>query len=476
MPGPDSAIAFVLTSRRLVTPDGILDGAMVVRGGKIAEILPRADFEMLSPASLQAIDVGERAVLPGLLDLHVHINEPGRSDWEGFATATRAAAAGGVTCVVDMPLNSHPVTTDRSALEAKRVAAREQIWIDCAFHGGLVPGNLSQLENLVDEGVCGVKAFMVDSGIADFPAIGEQELRPAMALLARRDIPLLVHAELPPPVTPGAPVTPGSPVPPKPWVEDCRSYASWLDSRPPSFEERAIELLIDLCHETKCHVHIVHLATSSALPQLRAARAAGLPLTVETCPHYLYFAAEEIPDGDPRFKCAPPIRGEAHRRGLWQALQDGVIDFLASDHSPAPPALKALESGDLQQAWGGIASLQLQLPVVWTAAQSRGFALTDIARWMSWRPARAAGFHGRKGALAPGYEADFVIFDDAAEQTVTASQLEHRHPITPYDGQTLLGVVDETWLRGRRVFRRGEAFGTPRGRLCRRPSRADLLR
>lgn len=453
---PDSAVALVLSSRRLVTPDGIVDGAMVVQGGTIAEIVPRSRLESLGLAAWPTFDVGERAVLPGLVDLHVHINEPGRSEWEGFATATRAAAAGGVTCLVDMPLNSRPVTTDRVALEAKRAAARGQAWVDCAFHGGLVPGNQQHLEALLDEGVCGIKAFLVDSGIADFPAVGETELRSAMTLLARRGVPLLVHAELPP--------ADGT----SPWVEDARSYAGWLASRPPSFEERAIELLIDLCRETGCAVHIVHLATASVTTQLRVAKAAGLPLTVETCPHYLYFSAETIADGDPRFKCAPPIRDSAHREGLWQALEDGVIDLLASDHSPAPPALKALDGGDLQRAWGGIASLQLVLPVVWTAARPRGGTLMDIARWMSRRPAEVAGLFGRKGALAAGFDADFVVFDEAAQQTVVASELQHRHAVTPYDGHRLSGVVEQSWVRGRRVFQRGETFAAPCGRLCRR--------
>ncbi len=450
------AIAFALVSRRLVTPQGVIDGALVVQGERIADIVPRRDFGSLAASGLATVEVGSRAVLPGLVDGHVHINEPGHSDWEGFATATRAAAAGGITCLVDMPLNSLPVTVDAAALETKRHAARHQMWVDCALHGGLVPGNLSELDTLIDEGVCGIKAFMVDSGIAEFPAVGELELRPAMVLLARRGVPLLVHAEWP---------APGEPLP---WSGDRRSYAAWLASRPPSFEERAIELLIELCRETGCHVHIVHLATRSVVSSLQQARAEGLPLTVETCPHYLYFAAEDIAEGDPRFKCAPPIRGAAHRDGLWKALADGVIDLVASDHSPAPPSLKALGTGDLQAAWGGIAGLQVELPVVWTAAAARGFELGDLARWLSAQPARLAGLADRKGALAPGREADFVIFDDRAEQTVVASQLEHRHAVTPYEGCRLRGVVEQTWLRGRRVYGRGDAFGEPLGRLRRR--------
>lgn len=460
----DSAIAFVLSSRRLVTPDGIVDGALVVQGGRIADIMPRHQLDVLARSGFSAFDVGEHAVLPGLVDVHVHVNEPGRTEWEGFATATKAAAAGGVTCLVDMPLNSRPATTTRAALDAKRAAARPQLWVDGAFHGGLVPGNLEHLDALIDEGVCGVKAFLVDSGVAEFPAVGEIELRPAMVRLAQRGVPLLVHAELPLDHELDR------------WSGDSRSYAAWLASRPPVWEERAIELLIDLCRETGCAVHIVHLATSTALPQLRAARAAGLPMTVETCPHYLYFAAQEVPDGDPRFKCAPPIRGAEHREALWQALLAGDIDLVASDHSPAPPELKHLDGddaggdvpGDLQAAWGGIASLELQLPVMWTAASQRGASLEHLARWMSRSPAQLAGLGEHKGALAPGMEADFVVFDDRAEQTVEASALQHRHPVTPYDGQRLTGVVQETWVRGRRVFRQGEDFEEPVGRLRRR--------
>ena len=452
----DSAIAFVLSSRRLVTPDGIVDGALVVQGGRIADIMPRHQLDALTRSGFSAFDVGDHAVLPGLVDVHVHVNEPGRAEWEGFTTATKAAAAGGVTCLVDMPLNSRPATTSRAALDAKRSAARSQLWVDAAFHGGVVPGNLDHLDALIDEGVCGVKAFLVDSGVAEFPAVGELELRPAMVRLAQRGVPLLVHAELPLDHELDL------------WNGNSSSYAAWLTSRPPVWEERAIELLIDLCRETGCAVHIVHLATSTALPQLRAARAAGLPMTVETCPHYLFFAAGDVPDGDPRFKCAPPIRGAEHREALWQALVDGDIDLVASDHSPAPADLKHLDSGDLESAWGGIASLELQLPAVWTAASQRGASLQDLARWMSRRPAQLAGLGEHKGALEPGMEADFVVFDDAAQRTVEASALQHRHPVTPYEGQTLTGVVQETWVRGRRVFRLGEDFEDPVGRLRRR--------
>jgi allantoinase len=437
---------FALKSLRLLTSEGLRPGAVLVDDGRITGVAELGEI----PTDWSLDDAGDAVVMPGLVDSHVHINEPGRTAWEGFATATRAAAAGGMTTLVDMPLNSTPVTTSAAALQEKLNATHGQLTVDCAFWAGLVPGNLRELPALLDAGACGVKAFLVHSGIEDFPAAGVAELRPAMEFLARRQRPLLAHAELPDPND-------------KPWApksQDARSYRGrsyrgWLGSRPPAWEVRAIELLLRLCRATGCPLHIVHLATDQALPMLAAARAEGLPVTVETCPHYLFFAAEEIADGDTRFKCAPPIRKATTREGLWRALAEGAIDLIASDHSPAPAELKHLDDGDFAKAWGGIASLQLALPAVWTGARARGLDLAQIVAWMSTNPAKLAGLGQRKGRLAKGYDADLVVWRPESSFTVQQENLHHRHPITPYEGQTLYGVVERTCLRGRWVFEAG---------------------
>ena len=440
---PDRAIQ----SRRVLVDGVIRPAAILIVGERIAAIVPPDDLD----PSLPVGDFGDLVILPGLIDTHVHINEPGRTDWEGFATATAAAAVGGITTLVDMPLNSSPVTTTVAALTAKRDAARDQIQVDCGFWGGLVPGNTDQIEPLIDAGVLGFKAFLSHSGIDEFPNVTEADLRLATPILARRGLPLLAHAEI---VPPGAPAM-------DPTVP--HSYAAWLASRPESFEVAAIDLLIRLCRETLCRVHIVHLAAPSALPLIAAAKAEGLPLTVETCPHYLTFAAEAIPDGDPRFKCAPPIRDAASRAALWDALRSGLIDTIGTDHSPAPPGLKHLDDGNVLAAWGGISSLQLALPIVWTEASQRGFDLADVARWMAERPAALAGLTGRKGVIAPHADADLVVFDPEAEFAVDPAALHHRHPATPYAGQTLRGRVVATYLRGVRVAAAGQLTGFPTG-------------
>ena len=451
----------MVRSRQIVTPGGVVDGVVLVEEETIVGVVEGALFDWGSDwGGVPVQDVEGAMLIPGLVDSHVHINEPGRTEWEGFACATRAAAAGGVTTLVDMPLNSSPVTIDRRALDLKRKAAEGQLTVDCAFWAGGVPGSdLGEVEGLLDEGVCGVKVFLVDSGIDEFPPVGERELAPLMERLARRGLPLLAHAELPFGVAGGALVN-----------EDHRLYRRYLESRPPVWEERAIKLLIGLCRATGCPTHIVHLATLSALPALWVARREGLPLSVETCPHYLAFTARDIADGDTRFKCAPPIRDGQHREALWQALRSGELDLVASDHSPAPPALKALDRGDFVAAWGGIASLQVALPVVWTEARRRGFNVTDLTRWMSTAPARLAGLDGRKGAIAPGFDADLVAWYPERRFTVEGRRLEHRHPTTPYEGRILEGVVETTWVRGQRVYDRGVFADPPRGRTLRRGS------
>jgi allantoinase len=437
----------VLRSRRVLTPHGLGPASLHVRAGRI---------ERLGDYLEEGLDYGDLVLLPGVVDSHVHINEPGRTHWEGFRTLTRAAAAGGVTTLVDMPLNSIPATTNPEALEAKRTAARGQCWVDVGFWGGAVPGNAGQLAQLHEQGVLGFKGFLAPSGVDEFPPLAEADLRQAMAVLARLGAVLLLHAELPGPLE-------KAPRPSNP-----RSYQGYLASRPDEAEVAAIELVLRLSEETGCRVHIVHLATSEALPLLAEARRRGR-LTVETCPHYLALCAEEVPDGATAFKCAPPIRAACHRDGLWQGLARGVIDLVASDHSPSPPELKGLEAGDFMAAWGGISSLQIALPVVWTEARRRGFDLSHLGRWMAEAPARLAGLTGRKGQLAPGCDADVVVFDPEATFTVEAARLHHRHPLTPYEGRLLSGVVRATWLRGQKIYDQGELVAEPQGELLARP-------
>jgi allantoinase len=401
------------------------------------------------------------------VDIHIHINEPGRTDWEGFDTASRAAAAGGITTMIDMPLNSSPVTTTFQALQQKRAAAQGQLWVDCGFHAGVVPENADQLAALARANVAGFKAFLCPSGIDEFPPVTEADLRPALTVLKTLPwpIPLLVHAEL---------VQPLPEAVANQLAANPRSYAAYLASRPPEWEHAAIRLLIELCREYRYPVHIVHLSSADALTMLAQAKDSGLPLTVETCPHYLCFGAEDIPDGDPRFKCAPPIRGRDNRDRLWEGLRGGVIDLIASDHSPAPPSLKELMTGNLQKAWGGIASLQLALPAVWTEAHRRGFTLVDVAEWMARRPGRWCRLWGR-GSIEPEKPADLVIFDPEAPWTVEGAHLYHRHPVTPYEGRTLEGRVEYTIARGQVVFAEGRCVGEPRGEVtwCPDPMEAD---
>jgi allantoinase len=428
-------MTLVVRGDRVVLPDGVRAASIHIRDGRILEV---ADYAS-QPAGVRTIDAGSLAILPGLVDTHVHINDPGRADWEGFEHATRAAAAGGVTTLVDMPLNSIPPTTTVEGLEAKRRAAEGRCHVDVGFWGGVVPGNGHALESLAQAGVLGFKCFLAPSGVDEFPHVTEDDLCEALPILAGLGLPLLAHAELPARLREPDP------------QRDPAEYRTWLESRPPESELAAIALLIRFARAMRAAVHIVHLASADSLSALAEARAAGTAVSVETCPHYLTFAAEEIPNGAPAFKCAPPIREASHRERLWSALAAGVIDLVTTDHSPAPPALKRLDDGNFLRAWGGIASLQVGLAAVWTGAAARGIPFERVVGWMSRAPAALAGLR-QKGAIAAGCDADLVFWDPDAGSIVDASTLHHRHAITPYAGMQLRGQVLRTLLRGEEVF------------------------
>jgi len=435
-----------LASQRVVTPEGVRPGAVLVEGERIRGVVSPREV----PVDFPREDFGNAALLPGLVDSHVHINEPGRTDWEGFHTATRAAAAGGYTTVIDMPLNCVPATTNTVALEAKRRAAATKGFVDWAAWGGLVQGNDDDLEAMAKAGVRGFKCFLVHPGIEEFTMVREPDLRAALPHVARTGLPLLVHAELPGPIDAATKDL---------QTADWRRYSTYVKSRPDKAELLAIRLMLSLCREYEFRLHIVHLATAAALNELCEARAEGLPVTVETCPHYLHLEAEKIPDGATQYKCAPPIRSGATREALWRGLKDGVIDMVVTDHSPCPREMKWLQEGDFSNAWGGIASLSMALPVIWSEARVRGFTLNDLVRWMSEQPAKLAGCDSRKGRVAAGWDADLVVFDPEAEFTVTEDRLHHRHAVSPYLGEKLFGVVKRTYLRGKLVFQEGTFSG-----------------
>ncbi|MEV2275090.1 allantoinase AllB [Nocardiopsis sp. NPDC049922] len=442
----------VLRARRAVTPEGERPVTVAVTDGRIAAVLPGADAP--ASAAREIVLADDEVLLPGLVDSHVHVNEPGRTEWEGFASATRAAALGGVTTIVDMPLNSVPPTTTVDGLNVKRSVARDQVAVDVGFWGGAVPenstpGTTEELRALHERGVYGFKAFLSPSGVDEFGHLSPDQLRTAAEAIGEFGGQIIVHAE-DPSVLDEAPAASG------------REYAAFLASRPDEAEHEAIALVIETARRTGTRAHILHLSSASALPLIAQARADGVPLTVETCPHYLTLEAEAIPAGATQFKCCPPIRGHANRDLLWRALADGLVDCVVSDHSPSTPDLKDLDTGDFGTAWGGVSGLQVGFSAMWTEARRRGVPLVDVVRWMSSGPARVAGVEG-KGSIVEGGDADFAIVAPEEALHVVARDLQHKNPVSAYDGADLVGRVRRTILRGADVD-----LKAPAGRLLTR--------
>ena len=436
---------FAVTSQRVVTPEGERAAAVLIKGEKILDVVSQHNI----PKGCPVEDVGNDVVMPGLVDVHVHINEPGRTEWEGFETATKAAASGGITTLVDMPLNCIPVTTTLDALNSKIASTKNKLFVDCGFYGGLIPGNLNDIEPLARAGVLGFKTFMSHSGIDEFPKITEENIRKALPILAQHGISLLVHAELENCIEK---------------TENLQTYKSYLATRPKSWENEAIKLLIQLCREFQTPIHIVHLSSSDVLTEFAQAREEGLPLSIETCPHYLHFTAENIADGDTRFKCTPPIREAKNREKLWQGLQSGTIDFITSDHSPCTPELKKMDEGRFEKAWGGISSLQLTLPVIWTECINKGLSLNQLTNWMCSAPAKFIGMDHQKGQISLGYDADLVCWDPDSTFLVEPAIINFKNKLTPYEGEELFGVVKRTYLRGNKVFESGHFVNDPIGK------------
>lgn len=425
-----------LASSRIVLPENVRPAAIVIAGGKIIDIL---NVSEISP-DLPGTDCGDHVIMPGLIDAHVHINDPG-SDWEGFQTATQAAAAGGVTTILDMPLNCIPVTTSVEALKLKLAAAEGKLSVNCGFYGGFIPGNEKEIPGLIDAGVFGVKAFLCRSGLDEFPNVSFQEIESILPSLAEASVPLLVHAEL----------ESAAHIDSKKLVSYPENYQAYLQSRPAAWENAAVARLIDLSEKFDARIHIVHLSSSEALTIIREAKERGMKISAETCPHYLYFAAEEIADANTLFKCAPPIRSRRNQEALWEGVRAGLIDTIGSDHSPCPPEMRGLQTGNFAKAWGGIASLQFILPAFWTAAKAKSISLSKLAELTSAVPARILGLE-KKGAIEIGKDADFVIWEPDSVFVVEPAMIKHRHKDTPYCGEMLKGVVKQTYLGGEQIF------------------------
>ncbi len=436
----------VVRGERMLTTAGIVAREIGIRDGRIVAIEPLGSG-LTGAGTVELTD--EQVMIPGLVDTHVHVNEPGRTEWEGFDSATRAAAAGGVTTLIDMPLNSIPPTVTVEALDVKRAAASGKTHVDVGFWGGAIPGNTGDLRGLHDDGVFGFKCFLLHSGVDEFPHLDADEMEKDMAVLAGFDSMMIVHAE------------DSRAIDRAPSAEGNR-YERFLASRPRGAENVAIAEVIERARWTGVRAHILHLSSSDALPMLATAKRDGVKITVETCPHYLTLLAEEIPNGATAFKCCPPIREASNRELLWQGLLDGTIDCIVSDHSPSTVDLKDVENGDFGIAWGGVASLQLGLSLIWTEAKRRGIELTQVVQWMAANPAALAGLN-TKGKIALGYDADFAIFEPESAQVVDVHELHHKNPISPYDGRALAGVVRSTYLRGNKID-----FQNARGRMLRR--------
>ncbi|XP_029904874.1 allantoinase, mitochondrial [Myripristis murdjan] len=436
-------------SKRVLVGNEVRPAVVIIKDGKIQSIF--SDHNFSGDNAHKVLDVGDSVVMPGIVDCHVHVNEPGRTTWEGFWTATRAAAAGGVTTIVDMPLNSIPPTVTLDHFHEKMREAAGKCFVDTAFWGGVIPGNELELRPMIQAGVAGFKCFLIHSGVEEFPHVTDYDLHTAMKQLQGTGSVLLFHAEKDIHQTTEERADP-------------IQYSTFLQSRPDAMETEAIRTVTDLCLQYQVRCHIVHLSSAEPLKLIQEARQAGAPLTVETTHHYLSLSAENIPAGATQFKCCPPIRGHANREQLWSALKNGQIDMVVSDHSPCTPDLKKLDSGDFTQAWGGISSLQFGLPLFWSSASKRGFKLPDVVRLLSQKTAQLCSLDNQKGSLAPGYDADLVIWDPERDFEVKEDSIHHKNKLTPYLGLTLQGVVCATILRGRLVYREGSFFPEPLGK------------
>jgi allantoinase len=426
-----------IKSKKVLINGELIPASIFIDKGKISAIKNYDE---------DAEDFGELIIMPGIVDTHVHINEPGRTEWEGFETATKSAAAGGITTLVDMPLNSSPVTTSKKNFDIKLEAAKGKLWVDCGFYGGAVSDNINELKELCGSGVLGIKSFMIDSGLDEFKFVSESDLRNALNVMKDFDLPLLVHAEVLTDSEKGI----------------ANTFSDFVKYRPHEMEDEAIKILINLCKEFNTHIHIVHLSSADSLAQIRKAKSEGLNLTVETCPHYLYFNAEDIPQDDARFKCTPPIRSKENNEKLWEALEDGTIDMIASDHSPCTHDLKAKIFSD---AWGGIASLQVSLPAVWTKAKKKGIGIDKVSKWMSSNTAKLVGLDKYIGTIEEGKYADFTIFNPEESFIVEPDSLYHKNKISAYHHEELFGKVYTVFLNGEKIFNEGKFSTVPKGKI-----------
>lgn len=438
-----------ISSTQVFTNGKLQPAAVLFENGIITDVIAIKDI----PKDCQHSDYGDWVIMPGLVDTHVHINEPGRTDWEGFNTATQAAAAGGITTVIDMPLNCIPVTTSLDSVHVKKACLKDQMWVDIGFHGGVIPDNHNEIPAMIETGITTFKAFMIDSGVDEFPASDTATLNKAMPILAAHKATLLVHAEKNNCCNESI-------------INDKASYAEFLNSRPDKWEVDAIKEIIELSEKHKCNVHIVHLSSAKALSYIKQAQEKGIKISAETCPHYLTLSTKTIPDGDARFKCCPPIRDNDNQVALWKGLQDGIIDFIVSDHSPCTPALKRLEEQNLWEAWGGISSLQFGLSLIWTAFKKRNYAIKDLAQWMCENPAKLVGLDHIKGKIQKGYQADFVIWDTESKHTIDKKEILFKNKMSAYEKHEVYGVVEQTLLRGQVIFDKNKDnfIGKPKGK------------